>query len=69
MGQKDQASASYFDFSAIGGIEFPRSLVGLNVFTERCPSWPKERDWKSRVLLIVVPRVRIPLSPPIIHVL
>ena len=23
----------------------------LNRFAERCPSWPKERDWKSRVLL------------------
>ena len=20
------------------------------LITERCPSWPKERDWKSRVL-------------------
>ena len=33
-------------------------------FVERCPSWPKERDWKSRVLPKVVPGVRIPLSPP-----
>jgi DNA polymerase-3 subunit gamma/tau len=31
---------------------------------ERCPSWPKERDWKSRVPPKVVPGVRIPLSPP-----
>ncbi len=31
---------------------------------ERCPSWFKERDWKSRVLPKVVPGVRIPLSPP-----
>jgi hypothetical protein len=31
---------------------------------ERCPSWLKERDWKSRVLPQVVPGVRIPLSPP-----
>jgi hypothetical protein len=34
--------------------------------TERCPSWLKERDWKSRVLPKVVPGVRIPLSPPYI---
>ena len=33
---------------------------------ERCPSWLKERDWKSRVLPQVVPGVRIPLSPPYI---
>ena len=33
---------------------------------ERCPSWLKERDWKSRVLPKVVPGVRIPLSPPYI---
>ena len=38
-------------------------LVGRRT-PERCPSWLKERDWKSRVLLTVVPRVRIPLSPP-----
>ncbi len=31
---------------------------------ERCPSWLKEHDWKSCVLFIAVPRVRIPLSPP-----
>ena len=31
---------------------------------ERCPSWPKEHDWKSCVLLIPAPWVRIPLSPP-----
>ena len=37
----------------------PKSIL------ERCPSWLKERDWKSRVLLTVVPRVRIPLSPPL----
>ena len=31
---------------------------------ERCPSWPKEHDWKSCVGLIALPRVRIPPSPP-----
>ena len=47
--------------------EEPRSNLGVLHFfliAERCPSWLKERDWKSRVLLTVVPRVRIPLSPP-----
>jgi hypothetical protein len=33
-------------------------------FSERCPSWPKEHDWKSCVLSKAAPRVRIPLSPP-----
>ncbi len=40
------------------------NTFGIFRVPERCPSWPKERDWKSRVLLTVVPRVRIPLSPP-----
>src|SRR3990172_289922 len=31
---------------------------------ERCPSWPKERDWKSRRWLNPASRVRIPPSPP-----
>jgi hypothetical protein len=34
------------------------------LYAERCPSWLKEHDWKSCVLLIAAPRVRIPLSPP-----
>ena len=34
------------------------------IFLERCPSWPKEHDWKSCVLSKAAPRVRIPLSPP-----
>ena len=25
-------------------------LKKSEIITERCPSWPKERDWKSRVL-------------------
>ena len=48
-------------------VKNPRPRVGILYFfqiAERCPSWLKERDWKSRVLLTVVPRVRIPLSPP-----
>src|SRR3972149_2384220 len=32
--------------------------------TERCPSWPKDRDWKSRRWLNPASRVRIPPSPP-----
>ena len=35
-----------------------------DIFKERCPSWPKEHDWKSCVYSKGVPRVRIPLSPP-----
>jgi hypothetical protein len=35
------------------------------IFKERCPSWPKEHDWKSCVLSKAAPRVRIPLSPPL----
>src|SRR4030042_1088358 len=31
---------------------------------ERCPSWSKGRDWKSRRGLILPSRVRIPPSPP-----
>src|SRR4030066_348086 len=31
---------------------------------ERFPSWPKERDWKSRRWLNPASRVRIPPSPP-----
>ncbi len=31
---------------------------------ERCPSWPKEHDWKSCVPSKAAPWVRIPLSPP-----
>src|SRR5512147_1836943 len=42
--------------------EFRRTKEGL--FTERCPSWLKEHDWKSCVRPKGVPRVRIPLSPP-----
>ncbi len=37
---------------------------GIPPYAERCPSWPKEHDWKSCVLLIPAPWVRIPLSPP-----
>ena len=37
----------------------------LKGFTERCPSWLKEHDWKSCVLSQAAPRVRIPLSPPL----
>ena len=33
-------------------------------FSERCPSWLKEHDWKSCVRSKGVPRVRIPPSPP-----
>jgi hypothetical protein len=29
------------------------------------PEWPKGRDWKSRECPQGVPRVRIPLSPPL----
>ena len=31
---------------------------------ERCPSWPKGRDWKSCIRPKGVSWVRIPLSPP-----
>ena len=42
----------------------PRFTFLLYPLAERCPSWLKEHDWKSCVLLIAAPRVRIPLSPP-----
>ena len=59
----------------MGTIQFPpmnhlfRRLHESHVlftrrFVERCPSWPKEHDWKSCVLSKAAPRVRIPLSPP-----
>jgi hypothetical protein len=41
------------------------SVPGTTAFSaERCPSWPKERDWKSRRRLNTASRVRIPPSPP-----
>ena len=55
-----------------GGRWFYRAQVAESVlqkkrcrFAERCPSWPKEHDWKSCVLLITAPWVRTPLSPPL----
>ena len=35
-----------------------------HAFKGEMPERPKGRDWKSRVLLIAGPWVRIPLSPP-----
>ena len=52
----------------VGGFEpeHGRPVSHMKQLLERCPSWPKERDWKSRRRLIPASRVRIPPSPPCI---
>jgi hypothetical protein len=40
-------AAGHTPHLAKGGGQLPFTLCDA----ERCPSWPKERDWKSRVLL------------------
>ncbi len=69
---KGRAAASCEPMYSRGGTESTvtcaRHLVKFSgVVLERCPSWPKERDWKSRRRFIAVSWVRIPPSPLFFH--
>ncbi len=57
------SKSGILDKTGIVGSNPTLSAITLTL-TERCPSWPKEHDWKSCILPKVVSRVRIPLSPP-----
>jgi hypothetical protein len=60
-------SKSTVRFLRTGGSNPSLSAISAGGFLssnkERCPSWPKEHDWKSCVCSKGAPGVRIPLSP------